>query len=99
MCYIGDNVGVGFQVCRALLGQAGAVILPADSVLFSPVKLGFIVIWVYLCMYCIRRIQPHPLVPEQYKAIVNVFSLLSYMYIGTTQFSKVLIHISIPRER
>ena len=74
MYYIGNNVVL--LACRVLLGLAEPGTLPTTSLLFSPVKLGFIVVWVYLSMYCLRHIQSHPLVPEQYKATVNVFSLL-----------------------
>jgi general secretion pathway protein E len=46
------------------------------ELLFSPLKLLLLVLWIYLCMYSVLRIEYSPLVSKKYKAIANVFGLL-----------------------
>ena len=42
---------------------------------FNPTKLVFFVIWFYLCLYFIQRIQFSPLVPKKYKSFSYIISL------------------------
>jgi len=42
---------------------------------FNPLKLILLIVWVYLCMYSVKRIENSPLVPREYTPIANVFSL------------------------
>ncbi len=44
---------------------------------FSPVRLIALIIWVYLCFYLIQYVQFSPLVPEKYKSIAYVVTLLT----------------------
>ncbi|MHC4395454.1 MAG: GspE/PulE family protein [Planctomycetota bacterium] len=74
MCGVGNDICV--LVCTALLGAAEPGGLPTTSVLFSPVRLVAVIIWVYLCMYCVEHIHSHPLVGEKYKPAANVLSLV-----------------------
>jgi general secretion pathway protein E len=48
-----------------------------SSLPFNPIKLLFLVVWVYLCLYFIQRIQFSPLVPQKYKAISYIITLFS----------------------
>ncbi|MHC4497503.1 MAG: GspE/PulE family protein [Planctomycetota bacterium] len=59
---------VGSVVSR---GQAG-VLLP-----FNPIKLVLLVAWVYLCLYCVQRVQFSPLVPKNRKSIANIVTLFT----------------------
>ena len=43
---------------------------------FSPVKLLLFVLWIYLCMYSVLRIEYSPLVADKYKSVTNFFALL-----------------------
>jgi general secretion pathway protein E len=49
---------------------------PAVSLLFSPVRIILLIVWVYLCMYSVLRIEANRLIPLRYKATVNAFALL-----------------------
>jgi len=42
---------------------------------FNPIKLIFLVVWIYLCLYFVQRIQFSPLVPKRYKSIAYVPAL------------------------
>lgn len=53
------------SVCRAL----------AVSLTFSPFKLLFLIAWVYLCLYCIQRVELTPLVPKNRKGLTNLATL------------------------
>jgi hypothetical protein len=50
--------------------------LPTTSLLFSPVKLVMLVVWVYLCLYFVQLIELGSLVPKQYKSLANLVALL-----------------------
>jgi len=51
--------------------------LLAVSLPFNPVKLVFLIGWVYLCLYFVQRVQFSPLVPKNRKSIVNVITLIA----------------------
>ena len=52
--------------------------LTAETLLpFNPTKLIFLIIWFYLCLYFIQRIQFSPLVPKKYKSISYIISLVA----------------------
>jgi general secretion pathway protein E len=53
-------------------GPVAETLLP-----FNPTKLVFFVIWFYLCLYFIQRIQFSPLVPKKYKSISYIISLVA----------------------
>ena len=53
-------------------GPVAETLLP-----FNPTKLVFFVIWFYLCLYFIQRIQFSPLVPKKYRSISYVISLVA----------------------
>jgi len=44
---------------------------------FNPTKLVFLIIWFYLCLYLIQRIQFSPLVPKKYRSISYIISLVA----------------------
>ena len=48
--------------------------LPADKLLlFSPIKLVFLLVWFYLCMYSVARMEWGDLVEEKYKPVAKIF--------------------------
>ncbi len=49
--------------------------LSTSSLLFNPVKLVCFIGWVYLCLYCVQRVQFSTLVPKNRKSITNVATL------------------------
>jgi type II secretory ATPase GspE/PulE/Tfp pilus assembly ATPase PilB-like protein len=44
---------------------------------FNPIKLLCLVIWVYLCLFFVQRIQFSPLVPHKYKPGAYIITLLT----------------------
>ena len=44
---------------------------------FNPTKLVFFIIWFYLCLYFIQRIQFSPLVPNKYRSVSYIISLVA----------------------
>ena len=42
---------------------------------FDPIKLACLVIWVYLCLYFVQRVQFSPLVPKGRKTVANIATL------------------------
>ena len=75
MYYAGNGVGLSILVDKALLALVQTETLPITSLLFGPIKLAFLVGWVYLCIYSVRRVEFSPLVSQRHKAMANVFSL------------------------
>ncbi len=61
----------------SLLTTEVSFVPPATSLSFSPVRLISLVIWVYVCLYLIQHVQFSPLVPEKYKSIAYVITLLT----------------------
>ena len=59
--------------------------LPADagcvssitSMPFNPIKLICLVIWVYICLFFVQRIQFSPLVPYKYKPAAYIVTLFT----------------------
>jgi len=58
----------------ALLPSAGSL---AVSLPFNPIKLVLLIVWVYLCLYFIQRVQFSALVPQNRKSIANVVTLFT----------------------
>jgi len=50
-------------------------VLSAVSLTFNPIKLVCLVVWVYLCLYFVQRVQFSPLVPKKHKPIANIATL------------------------
>jgi len=44
---------------------------------FSPIKLIFLILWVYLCLYFIQVVQFSPLVPKKYRSVAYVLTLFT----------------------
>lgn len=49
----------------------------ATSLPFNPIKLVFLVVWVYLCLYFVQRVQFSPLAPKRYKSVVYIITLFA----------------------
>jgi len=67
---------LGFSASFLCFSQVEAA--PSTStalLLFSPFKLFCLVVWVYLCLYCVQCVQTSPLVPEQFKTAAYISSL------------------------
>jgi len=52
-------------------------VLSAPSLFFNPIKLACLVIWFYLCLYFVQRVEFSPLVPKRYKSIANIITLFT----------------------
>jgi general secretion pathway protein E len=72
-----DCIGFWFLMLGAAatapMGRASA---PADLPL-NPIRLALLIAWVYLCLYSVQRAQFNPLVPDRYRALVNVVALVA----------------------
>ncbi|MBA7485890.1 hypothetical protein ES707_21442 [subsurface metagenome] len=60
-----------------LLGSARLQIFPAAWLLFSPVRIILLIVWVYLCMYSVVRVEASSLIPVRHKAKANILALLT----------------------
>ena len=60
-----------------LLGSVRLQIFPAAWLLFSPVRIILLIVWVYLCMYSIVRVEASSLIPVRHKAKANILALLT----------------------
>jgi general secretion pathway protein E len=62
--------------CRlsADIGLASSI---TTSLPFNPIKLACLVIWVYLCLFFVQRIQFSPLVPHKYKPAAYIVTLFT----------------------
>jgi len=67
-----------FPAASVRLLPAGAGVLsPAVSLPFNPIKLLCLVGWVYLCLYCVQRVQFGLLVSKNHKSVANIAALLA----------------------
>ena len=46
------------------------------KLLFSPLRIVFLIFWFYLCMYLIQRFEFSPIIPKKLKAGMNVLMLI-----------------------
>ena len=60
-----------------LTGLVVSTTSPGVSLPFNPIKLIFLIGWVYLCLYFVQRVQFSPLVPKNRKSIVNIVTLFA----------------------
>jgi len=60
-----------------LLGFARLEVFSAAWFLFSPVRIIVLVVWVYLCMYSVMRVEGSRLIPVRHKAKANILALLT----------------------
>ena len=75
--YFATNI-IALQV---LATQALAVIPDSESIhdqllSFSPLRVVFLVSWIYLCIYTVVRVEYSPLISERYRPLASVVSLL-----------------------
>jgi len=59
------------------LSQTEVSSVSETSLPFNPIRLVFLVLWFYLCLYFIQLAQFSPLVPKKYKSIAYVISLFA----------------------
>ena len=76
MYYAVNAISSTLSVGMFSLGLIEPENLPTTSLLFGPIKLIFLVTWIYLCVHTTRHIEASPLIPQKRKAIANVLSLL-----------------------
>jgi len=55
---------------------ANAIAGLAGEIVFNPIKLLLLVIWVYLGLYCVQRVEFSLVVPKSRKPVVNVLTLV-----------------------
>ena len=53
------------------------LISPATTLPFNPVRLVSLVIWVYICLYFVQRVQYSPLVPVKYRSAAYFITLFT----------------------
>lgn len=76
MYLLPDGIELGVLAAGEGAAQMQSAILSASSLLmFSPAKIIFLVVWVYLCMYTVHCVEDSPLISREHKAIASVFSL------------------------
>jgi type II secretory ATPase GspE/PulE/Tfp pilus assembly ATPase PilB-like protein len=61
-----------------LISPAGANAIAglAGEIAFNPIKLLLLVIWVYLGLYCVQRVEFSLVVPKSRKPVVNILTLV-----------------------
>ena len=62
---------------RTLLGSARLQIIPAAWLLFSPVRIVLLIVWVYFCMYSVVRVNDSSLIPVRHKTKANMLALVT----------------------
>ena len=60
-----------------LAGSARLRMVPAAWLLFSPIRIILLVVWVYFCVYSIIRVEGSSLIPVRHKAKANILALLT----------------------
>jgi type II secretory ATPase GspE/PulE/Tfp pilus assembly ATPase PilB-like protein len=53
----------------------------AKGLLFSPIKLGFLIVWVYTCMYMVQRFEFSPLINNRFKPWINLLMLVAAPFV------------------
>jgi type II secretory ATPase GspE/PulE/Tfp pilus assembly ATPase PilB-like protein len=62
---------------QAAAGLAGLSAMPAATDLaFNPLKLIILIIWVYLGLYCVQRVEFSLAIPKDRKPLINILSLV-----------------------
>ncbi len=61
--------------CQIQEGTSSTI--TAVSLPFNPIKLFFLIVWVYLCLYFVQRVQFSPLVPYKYKSSAYIVSIFA----------------------
>jgi len=56
---------VFFAIHHSLLIATANTAVPATAWVFNPVKIILLIAWVYLCLYCVQRIEYNPAVPKK----------------------------------
>ena len=58
------------------MAEMGEVMVAIDGMLpYSPVKTIGLILWFYLCLYCVRRSDESPLILNQYRSAANISAL------------------------
>ena len=72
-----DGIVGGIVTAEGIAGYIGSAILSVSSLLvFSPLKVAFLIVWFYLCMYTVYCVEASPLIRREHKAIASVFSFV-----------------------
>ncbi|OHB49873.1 MAG: hypothetical protein A2Y10_09630 [Planctomycetes bacterium GWF2_41_51] len=53
----------------------------ANELLFSPFKVGSLIVWFYICMYLVQRFEFSPLIDNRYKAWINLLMLVAAPFV------------------
>ncbi|MGD9109524.1 MAG: GspE/PulE family protein [Phycisphaerales bacterium] len=72
---MGSGIFDSFLSSSSYLGDAFSNTLIAVELPFSIFKIVFLVGWVYLCLYCVQKVQIHPAVSDSYKPFANLLTL------------------------
>jgi len=67
----------GIMAAEGGVAHMLSAVLSASSLLvFSPIKIFFLIVWVYFCMYTVHRVEASPLISREHKAVASVFSFV-----------------------
>jgi len=58
-------------------GSLPNAVLSSVFLTFNPINLILLIVWVYLCLYCVKRVQFSPLVPNNRKSIAKITTLFT----------------------
>ncbi|MBN1973268.1 MAG: type II/IV secretion system protein [Sedimentisphaerales bacterium] len=66
------RISISTYFCQVQASGIDTVSLP-----FNPIKLFLLVLWAYICMYFVQRLQFSPLMPYKYKSAVYIITLFT----------------------
>ena len=75
MLDVAELVSSNIMECQLQFILAAVDDLPESSLTFSPVRVIVLVLWVYMCLYSIQRIEYGTLVNKSFKPYINVPAL------------------------
>jgi general secretion pathway protein E len=85
-----ESVTYMLDLSRLAAWDSVCFTLANTSLPYSPVKLILLIAWVYLCLYCVQRIQFNPLVSPRYKVV----SIVASLFIGPFYLLVLLLIVS-----
>ncbi len=68
------TAGAG-EILQTLLAVTPVEELPVAELIFQPLRLAVLVVWVYLCVYCVSVIENYSFVSKPFKPVANIAAL------------------------
>ncbi len=76
MYFTTNIIGLQLLAVQALAAIPGSESVHDQLLPFSPLRVVFLVGWIYLCIYTVVRVEYSPLISEKYRPLASVVSLL-----------------------